>query len=80
MLKGWADQYECPSVVLDGPRDPDEVIHFAREIGAECDWEIDPGERPDLVVDFQYLSNTGPEVFTEAALRGQLVRDLAAST
>lgn len=80
MLQGWAKQYECPSVVLDGPRVPDEVIKFAREIGAECNWEIDLGQDPDLVVDLKYLGDTGPEVFTEEALRGQLVRDLAAST
>ncbi|HET9412255.1 MAG TPA: hypothetical protein VFO38_05460 [Candidatus Saccharimonadales bacterium] len=81
MQEGSADQYGCPSVVLTEPHDPDEVVAFAREIGAECDWETDPGEPADLVIDFQYLNDaeraSGPEVYTEEAVRGQLKRDLA---
>lgn len=79
MEQGWADQYGCPSVVLTEPRNADEVIEFARAIGAECGWETEPGEPADLVIEFRYLNaeRIGPEVYTEEAVRGQLDRDLA---
>lgn len=69
MYQVYADQYECPAVVLAGPVDADRVIEFAREIGAECAWECEPDEVPDLVIAFAYADHADPEVYTEAAVR-----------
>lgn len=82
MEEGWAEQYSCQSVVLTEPRNADEVIEFARTIGAECNWETKPDEPADLVVEFRYLNTAeriGPEVYTEEAVRNQLGHDLAAA-
>jgi hypothetical protein len=77
MLKSLdLDYIGLPCVVLNEPEDvenPDGVIAFAREIGAECDWECEPDEKPDLVVDFQIgVRQIGPELYTEEALRSTL--------
>ena len=69
MQQAYADQYNCPSVLLTGHVDADRVIEFARKIGAECAWECEPDEPSDLVITFAYAGHNDPEVYTEEAVR-----------
>lgn len=76
MQQEHARQYDCPSVLLTAsPVDADRVIEYAREIGAECAWECEPGEVPDLVITFAYLGRNEPEVYTEEAIRGTIASE-----
>lgn len=79
MQQEYASQYDCPSVLLTTRHvDADRVIEYAREIGAECAWECEPGEAPDLVITFAYLGCNEPEVYTEEAVRGTIASEAAA--
>jgi len=69
MQREYADQYNCPSVLLTGHVDADQVIEYARQIGAECVWECEPDEVSDLVITFAYVGRNEPEVYTENAIR-----------
>jgi len=75
MREGYASQFKSPCVVISGPfqasSDVTDIVKFARAIGAECTLECEPGEQPDLVIDFAYSTigrQVGPEVYTEDAL------------
>jgi len=72
MQQEYADQYSCPTVLLTGPVDADRVIEYARQIGAECSWECEPGEQPDFVITFAYTGRNEPEVYTEEAVRSTI--------
>ncbi len=71
MHEGYAAQYDCPCVVIEGPEEPDAVIAFAKEIGAI---NRDEGDE-DYVIEFRHDDRlVGPEVYTEEALRSSLRR------
>jgi hypothetical protein len=65
-----ADQYRCPSIVVEQFDTADAVVRAARMHGAVSYLEGDEA----LVVDFQdsHARRVGPELYTEAALRRSL--------
>ena len=85
MSQGMSLVLSCPSVILIGPVDPDEVIEFAYSIGAITDAQSAPDEPPTLVIDFRYAgaqhpATDGAKLYSEEALREQLDRDLSVAT
>ena len=82
MKQGWSAEYDCATVILTAPADPDKVITYAHSIGAVSDLECEGDEPTDLVIDFRYADEAmgraaGPELYTEEAVRSQLEHDLA---
>lgn len=75
MQQEYAAQYDCPSVLLTGHVDADQVIAYARQIGAECAWECEPDEPSDLVITFAYAGRDEPEVYTEEAIRDTIAHE-----
>ena len=77
LREGYAHQYDSPAVIVEGSfsdeKDADTIITMARELRAECDWECEPDEAPDLVIAFVELRGNEPEVYTEEAVRDTVV-------
>ena len=78
MYEDYSDQYGTPSVVVlglfDDMSNAEEIISYARDIGAETRMECEPDEPADLVIDFRSLrSPCGPEVYTEEAVRATVI-------
>jgi hypothetical protein len=71
MREGYAVQYGTPAVIVEGGETADEVVSFARELGAV--FYEEPG-RETLVIDLRNDPGraVGPELYTEDALRRSL--------
>ena len=79
LQQGSSDQYECTSVTLDAPTGADEVIAFAREIGAERELECGGDKLLYFIINFTFIAwpdrISGPRAYTEGQVRSLLSED-----